>query len=53
MLHDMETIMNKGGYDHVLWCGDFNFDPRRNTRFVEIIRDFLQRINISTAWEKF
>ena len=45
--------MDKGGYDHVLWCGDFNFDPRRHTAFTEIVRDFLQRFNISSVWESF
>ena len=50
VLHVMETIMDRGGFDHVLWCGDFNYDPRRNTRFTETIRNFLQRINLSSVW---
>ena len=49
----METIMDKGGFDHVLWGGDLNYDPVRNTNFTQTFRMFMQRCDISTVWDKF
>ena len=45
--------MEKGGFDHVLWGGNFNYDPVRNTNFTQTGRMFLQCCGISTVWDKF
>ena len=49
VLQEIESIMDKGGYDHVLWGGDINYDPTRNTTFTEIVRMSLQVLYISAT----
>ena len=33
--------------------GDFNYDKRRNSGFVNAMNDFLQKIGLFSVWEKF
>ena len=37
----------------IIIAGDFNTDFSRNTRFVNIVRDFLMRNNLVTIWANF
>ncbi len=48
---EMETVMKKEDFDHVLWNGDFNCDFSRYATFVGIIRDFLHKIWLLAVWE--
>ena len=51
VLQEMETVMEKEDFDHVLWNGDFICDFSRNTTFVGLVRDFLHKIGLLAVWE--
>ena len=40
-------------HEEVLLVGDLNTDFSRDTRFVNIVKDFCQRQNIQTVWSLF
>ena len=53
MLHEIENIMDNQEFDHVLWNGDLNWDPRRRSGFSNTVSSFIERVGLHTAWEKF
>ena len=53
LLKEAEDIMDKTEFNHVLWCGDFNWDPSRDTGFSGAVRSFIERIGLVSVWEKF
>ena len=53
LLHEVESIMDSQEFDHVLWNGDHNWDPRRRSGFSTTVSTFLERLGIHSAWEKF
>ena len=50
---EVEKIMDSEEYDHVLWNGDINWDPRRHSGFARIVSNFVERVGLKSAWEKF
>ena len=40
-------------FDECILGGDFNYDKRRFTGFVKTITTFLERIGLSSVWDKF
>ena len=44
--------MDTAQFDHVLINGDLNFDPSRQSAFVTKVREWLQRVNLHSVWEK-
>ena len=53
MLNEVESIMDTQEFDHVLWNGDINWDPRRNSGFSTTVSTYLLRLGIHSAWERF
>ena len=53
LLNEIENIMDKAEFDDILWNGDLNYDPSRNSGFVRYIRRFLNRIGLVSVWEHF
>ena len=53
LLEEAERIMDTNEFDHVIWSGDFNFDPRRQSGFAITVSSFLERIGLVSVWDKF
>ena len=55
VLSDIEQLMdnNQNSFDHALICGDWNFDPSRQSGFAEIVREFNVRCGLVSTWESF
>ena len=53
LLSEVENILDSEDYDHVIWNGDLNWDPRRRTGFAMTVANFVERIGLVSAWEKF
>ena len=53
VLEEIENILDSNVYDDCLLGGDFNFDPRRNTGFANIVHEFLEKIGLKSVWDKF
>ena len=53
LLNKVEHILDSEEYDHVIWNGDLNWDPRRRTGFAMTVSNFLERIGLVSAWTKF
>ena len=50
---ELETILNRGGYDGCICGGDWNFDARRRSGFARSMTDFMDRVGLISVWEKF
>ena len=50
---EIESIIFKGEFDDVVLGGDFNYDKRRNTGFVNTMTQFLDKLGLLSVWEKF
>ena len=53
VLVEAEEILDHVEYDHVLWGGDLNCDPNRNSGFAQMVGDFMNRVGLYSAWEKY
>ena len=52
-LQDIQWYIDSHPNHTVVLAGDFNADLSRNTRFVNIIRDFMMNNSLVTAWSSF
>ena len=53
-LQDIKFILNSyEDIDNFILCGDFNSDFNRNTRFVNIVQDFMSECDLTSIWDKF
>ena len=53
-LQDIKFILNSNDdVENFTLCGDFNADFNRNTRFVEIVSDFMSECDLTSIWDKF
>ena len=39
--------------DAVVWAGDLNADFSRHTAHAQLLKETMEEMNISSAWEKF
>ena len=53
VLIELERIMDTAQFDHVLLNGDINYDPSRQSAFARAVREWLQRVNLYSVWDKF
>ena len=53
VLDEIENILDCNNFDDCLIGGDFNFDMSRNSGFVNIVKQFLEKTNLRSVWEKF
>ena len=53
LLTEVENILDKEEFDHVLWGGDFNWDKSRVTSFSMAITNFMEKIGLVSVWDKF
>ena len=53
VLTEVENIMDRTEFDNVLWGGDLNWDPMRDTGFSETMARFMEKIGFVSVWERF
>ena len=53
VLNEVEKILDENIFDDCILGGNFNFDKRRNTGFVNEVSTFLDKIGLLSVWEKF
>ena len=41
LLADINSVIENNSFDQVIWTGDINADFRRNSRFLNIVNDFV------------
>ena len=46
-------MLNNKEFDDIIWTGDINADFMRGTRFVCIIDDFINEMNICKSWDRY
>ena len=51
VLSEIEKIMDSTDYDDVLIAADMNWDMSRQTGFCLAVRQFLDRVNLTSLWE--
>ena len=52
LLSEIRNMLNNKEFDEIIWTGDINADFMRGTRFVRIIDDFINEMNICKSWDK-
>ena len=53
-LQDIRFILNSyPDTSNVILCGDINCDFNRDTRFVQIVQNFMLEFDLETLWQKF
>ena len=50
---ELESVLEKGGYDGVVAGGDWNYDARRTSGFARSMATFLDKVGLVSVWEKF
>ena len=50
---EIESIIATSVFNDILLGGDWNYDPRRNTRFCRFLSDFFDKNNLRSIWTKF
>lgn len=53
VLSDIEDMMDKEEFDHVLINGDINWHRVRQNDFTNIVEEFVEKIGLCSVWEKF
>ena len=52
-LSEVENIIENGKFHDLIWGGDFNYQSNRNTRYVRIMDEFLNKYGLVSVWTKF
>ena len=52
-LADIENVIMTTSYHDALIGGDWNWDSSRNTRFVRLVEEFLNKHGLVSVWSKF
>ena len=53
VLTEVENIMDRTEFDNILWGGDLNWDPMRDTGFSDTMARFMEKIGLVSVWERF
>ena len=53
LLADIARVFEENSFNHVIWTGDINADFRRNSRFLDIVDDFVSTNGLEKSWEEF
>ena len=49
----IQSIINNTQHDAIIWAGDINTDFDRNTKHVNIVRNYIEENHLITAWDRF
>ena len=47
VLNEVENIMDKTEFDNILWGGDLNWEPLRNSGFSDTMARFMERLGLA------
>ena len=53
LLTEIKKIIDENTFDHVVFGGDINADFERKTKFVSIVKEFVQELELRHSWEIF
>ena len=53
VLGEIESILSTAKFDDVVWNGDLNFDPSRNSGFCRVMKSFLEKVGLVSLWETY
>ena len=53
LLAEIEDIIETNDFDYFILGGDINADFRRNTKFVTIINEFINKSGVNKSWDKY
>ena len=53
VLEEIEHILQICSYDDCVLGGDLNFDKRRDSGFVHMVSEFLDRVGLTSVWDKY
>ncbi len=53
LLSEIEDIIETSTFDHFVLGGDINADFTRNTKFVRIIEEFINKIGVCRSWNEY
>lgn len=53
ILTEIENIFEQSNFHDVILSGDFNYESRRNNRYVRILKQWFMKHNLKSVWEKF
>ena len=51
LLSQIRGVIADNDFDQVIVTGDLNTDFKRNTRFVNIVREFVSELNLCKSWD--
>ena len=50
---EIERVTKECNFDHLIIGGDFNADFKRHSKFVSIVRDFVNKMDLERSWAQF
>ena len=50
---EIKKVIDENTFDHIVLGGDFNADFRRRTKFVLMVSEFLEQLDIQKSWSQF
>ena len=53
MMSSMEKVIEANQFDRVVIAGDINADFRRETKFVDLVREFITKWNFHKSWDSY
>ena len=51
VLSEVESIISSAVFDDIIWNGDLNFDPSRNSGFCRAVGAFLIKLGLVSLWD--
>ena len=52
-LSDIKEVIINHEFDRLIWAGDINADFKRNTKFVRIVEEFIDEMDLCKSWEEY
>ena len=53
VLKEIEDLLDTTEFDDLLWAGDLNWDPGRQSGFSTTVKRFLDRLGLHSVWDRF
>ena len=51
VLGEIENIISTAKFDDIVWTGDLNYDPTRNSGYCRVIKSFLDKFSLASLWD--
>ena len=53
VLNEIVKIIDKAQCANIVWNGDLNWDPSRNSGFSQVMKNFVNRLSLIPLWEHY